>query len=180
MDALGSELNTVNFVLLRTNLNGMKARIWRYLDPISDGSWLVMLANSEPREALQSIRDAIAVFNYLNHPYVRPKLRGINRVLREEFQRASDAYNFGHPNAGVNIRDCWDTWFKEHLEDMASNTRTWVRGAIADMRRAWSPLNNPNDETYQARALQVNQHLTRLETLGLTNGEISIDTTNLI
>ncbi|CAN9442964.1 unnamed protein product [Alternaria alternata] len=179
MDALGSELNTVNFVLLRTNLNGMKARIWRYLDPISDGSWLLMVASNEPREALQSIRDAIAVFNYLNHPYVRPKLIGINRVLREEFQRASDGYNFGHPNAGINIRDCWDTWFREHLEDMASNTRTWVRGAITDMRRAWSPLNNPNDQTYQARALQVNQHLDRLETLGITNGEISIDTTNL-
>jgi hypothetical protein len=154
-----------------------------------------MVASNEPREALQSIRDvsmaghhndqytdtikAIAVFNYLNHPYVRPKLIGINRVLREEFQRASDGYNFGHPNAGINIRDCWDTWFREHLEDMASNTRTWVRGAITDMRRAWSPLNNPNDQTYQARALQVNQHLDRLETLGITNGEISIDTTNL-
>ena len=154
-----------------------------------------MVASNEPREALQSIRDvsmaghhndqytdtiqAIAVFNYLNHPYVRPKLIGINRVLREEFQRASDGYNFGHPNAGINIRDCWDTWFREHLEDMASNTRTWVRGAITDMRRAWSPLNNPNDQTYQLRALQVNQHLDRLETLGITNGEISIDTTNL-
>jgi hypothetical protein len=47
----------------------------------------------------------IAVFKYLNHSYIRPKLRGINRVLREEFQRASNAYNFGHPNAGINIRD---------------------------------------------------------------------------
>ncbi|OLN85019.1 Killer toxin subunits alpha/beta 4 [Colletotrichum chlorophyti] len=179
MDALGSELNTQNFVLLRTNLNGMKARIWRYADPISSGSWLLMLADSNPREALQSIRDAITVFNYLNHSYVRPKLRGINRVLREEFQRASDAYNFGHPNARVNLRDCWDEWFKEHLEDMVSNTRAWVRDAISAMRRAWSPLNNPNDEDYQARALQVNQHLDRLEKLGITDGQISIDTTNL-
>ncbi|EMD85142.1 hypothetical protein COCC4DRAFT_45370 [Bipolaris maydis ATCC 48331] len=181
MDALGSALNTVDFVLLRTSLNGMKARIWIYLDPISDGSWLLMVASTKPREALQSIRElTTAVFNYLNHPYFQPKLRGINRVLREEFQRASDAYNFGHPSAGINIRDCWDIWFREYLEDMASNTRTWVRGAIADMRWAWSPLNNPNDQTYQERALQVNQHLDHLETLGLTNAKISIDNTNLI
>lgn len=138
-----------------------------------------MVNSNDPCPALQSLRNAIAVFNYLNHPYVRPKLLAINRDIRDEFQNMQDAWNFGHPLQQINPVDCWDAWFKEHLEDMVSNTRAWVKQGIIDMKTRWNPLADPGDVTYTATATQVWAHTTLLSVQGFLQNQISFDTSAL-
>ncbi|OBT56197.1 hypothetical protein VE04_02873 [Pseudogymnoascus sp. 24MN13] len=178
MEALGSEENTQNFVLLQEDLNGMKARIWRHVDPVSDNTWGDMVSADSPALALQAIRNTIMVFNYLNHAHVRPKFKAINGMVRDELKRAQEAYNYAN-DAEINLVNCWDLFFAELIDQMVVNGKTWVNRAISAMRTEWRQSNYPTDTAYQAEALEVNQHLDQLETSGITNSEIHFDTSDM-
>lgn len=177
-EALGSNLNRQNFVLLSKEINNAKSLAWALKDMSEKTEWVKHVADDNPRVALQKIRNTIAVFNYLNHPYVRPKFKTINRLLREELRRASDAYNLAM-GKNVDLAKCWDEWFANHMNTVVTTAKDWVTMAIKAMRDRWRAGKNPNDEDWVWRCLQVNEHLDRLERLAFTNGEIHFDTADM-
>lgn len=118
------------------------------------------------------------VFNYLNHAFVRSKFKAINKMMRDELKRAQDAYNDAN-DAHISLVDCWDLFFKKHIDKMVADGKTWVTSAISAMRSQWSELNNPTDTAYQALALEVNEHLDQLEKSGITDGGIHFDTSDM-
>lgn len=161
MDALGSEQNRQNFVLLGRELNELKKRVWELSSPVSDKKWQRLSTSDDAKLALQWIRDVIMIFNYLNNDFVRPKFEGINNILRDELQRASDAWNSQNIHK-IDLRKCWDVWFPEHLGKMVEQAKKWLGESIESMRDHWNPAKR-SDEDWKWISLQVNQHLDRLE-----------------
>ncbi|PYH80405.1 class V chitinase [Aspergillus uvarum CBS 121591] len=118
MSALGTSKNKANFYLLERKVNGMKMRVFRNVALVESGKWKNFVDDTtQPGVALQELKAAIAVWDYLNDAQVKQSF----------------------------FADAWDEWWYDYIDYQVDRSFTWITKGIADMRRVWNnePVTNP-------------------------------------
>ncbi|KAF4549719.1 Hypothetical protein D9617_20g027750 [Elsinoe fawcettii] len=154
-EALGSSTNADDFVLLDSEINGVKAKIWSLIQPvmfenvkenmeisaqlvtweIPQGSDKTKPANGGERSVaywLSPLKSVIGVFEYLNHKEVNDRLWNIDRKVRLALLEIKEfsSSNSGATAQAVLLKDDWEIFFDDHLEQMALSARNWVNAVL--------------------------------------------------
>jgi len=143
-EAMGSVGNPSPLVNAEAGFNGIKMRVWRGIDPVSDKTWLERdwdntSADRGPplaEDALSTIREVIAVFNYLNHQTVEANRASVfnkqAEVLREYDAAVARV-------RGVNIqterlhREFTFMYLTQRIEDVSH----WVNRRLERLESNW-------------------------------------------
>ncbi|KAH6699691.1 hypothetical protein BKA61DRAFT_682036 [Leptodontidium sp. MPI-SDFR-AT-0119] len=144
LEALGSNRNRANFVLLLHALNGLKSQIWRRVTLFGGQMEALIEDLTRPEPALIPIRDVISVFMYLNDPDVNSRMISIANEFRTQLTVAQDTWNAGTtnglPNIQVNIVRWWDLWFPDHLRAMTEHARDFLETNLDALTQMWGAV----------------------------------------
>ncbi|KAF7115479.1 hypothetical protein CNMCM5793_002437 [Aspergillus hiratsukae] len=98
MNALGSTRNDGGFVLFDGQLNQVKQRLWMGISHYRDSIMREAVSDVNYATALNSLRSAIAVIHYLNHPVINSHLASSLNEVRRELGRADNRWmELGNP-----------------------------------------------------------------------------------
>ncbi|KAF2723824.1 glycoside hydrolase family 18 protein [Polychaeton citri CBS 116435] len=170
MQAHGWQENWEPFVFLERGINAIKARLWKYNDPVERTERQVM--NNDPTtyaDGLVTIRSIINVFSYLTFPQVKNNLDGICNSIRDELKLANDAW-VSDGNGQTGIVDYWDAWIRSHLTRLTRDGRAFAALCISEMRNYWQrqPSSQLQAEVLQSLdSLESQLNLIRVDLSGL-------------
>ncbi|KAF4949938.1 hypothetical protein FGADI_8539 [Fusarium gaditjirri] len=154
---LGSVTDPSDMVNCQKELNGYKAKIWKFNEPVG--------------YALRHIHiqlQVIGVWQYLNNDKVIEKLANVHIAVTDFLDEFEKLYRIQYPKTGpMGLSDIhWRSFISDHFENMLSFTREWTENRLRGLKKDWTKhLNDLNQELQRTksgttRAAQLTSEIT--------------------
>lgn len=117
--------------------------------------------------ALNSMRAAVAVIHYLNHPVINSHMASSLNEVRSELGLANNRWaDLG--NRREYAQEWWSIWVRDHFNQVGLHTHSWVDRWATAMDRYWATRTG-------LTAVQVREILRTLRDTDTTINQDDID-----
>ncbi|KAF5024622.1 hypothetical protein F66182_3386 [Fusarium sp. NRRL 66182] len=138
---LGSTTNAVHMVNTEAKLNGLKAKVWDFKEPVAMDTWNKKYAGTgkiKAQHAFEQLTLVEQVFAYLMKPGVNKKLIAAYEDVRDFLDDFEDLYRKQYPKTPVlDLSDLWTTFMRDLTDKMKTWTKTWLKYRADDMVKVW-------------------------------------------
>ncbi|RSL41296.1 hypothetical protein CEP53_012849 [Fusarium sp. AF-6] len=166
---LGSKGHSSHMVNCGAKLNSMKARFWKFSDPMSVGKWRAHCSRAEEKHAERAFSEfklIAGVWNYLNKPDIKDKLVATHKEIAEWLVKFEDLYREQYPTVQkMNLGNIqWRDFMAAYFNRMLDFSKKWTDLRIGNLRTVWTTrLNQLNVQYQQAVAASGTQLATRIQ-----------------
>ncbi|EWG55557.1 hypothetical protein FVEG_17546 [Fusarium verticillioides 7600] len=142
---LGSTTNAKHMVNTESKLNGLKAQIWDFNEPISAGNWkkrYAVITRRAAQHAFEQLQIVEQVFGYLLKPGVNDKLVGTYDEVKVFLREFETLYRKEYPKTPVlGLDKLWTTFMRDLTGKMKTWTKRWLLYRTGEMAKAWAAEN---------------------------------------
>ncbi|KAJ3466401.1 hypothetical protein MRS44_007059 [Fusarium solani] len=142
---LGSKTNALHMVNAESKLNGLKAKIWDFNEPVAMTKWNKKYAGrgkTSAQHAFEQLTLVEQVFGYLMKPGVNEKLVAAYKDVKNFLDDFESLYLKQYPKTpALNLSELWTTFMRSLFTEMKGWTKTWLEHRTTKMAEAWADEN---------------------------------------
>ncbi|EEU38421.1 uncharacterized protein NECHADRAFT_88725 [Fusarium vanettenii 77-13-4] len=154
---LGSKGHSSHMVNCGAKLNSMKARFWKFSDPMSKTKWEAHCSQAKKshlERAFSEFKLIAGVWNYLNNEDIQDKLVATHKDIAKWLVKFEDLYLKEHPTAKrMHLGDIqWHDFMTEYFQAMLRFSTDWTNMRLKNLRKLWSDRLLQLNRQYQQAA----------------------------
>ncbi|KAM5345867.1 hypothetical protein ACJ41O_011728 [Fusarium nematophilum] len=138
---LGSKTNALHMVNAESKLNGLKAKLWDFNEPVAQTKWNAKYAGTgkiKAQHAFEQLTLVEQVFGYLMKPGVNKKLVAAYTDVRDFLKDFESLYRKQYPKTPVlDLPALWTTFMRSLTQNMKVWTKTWLQYRAREMVKVW-------------------------------------------
>ncbi|KAH7494060.1 hypothetical protein FOMA001_g2170 [Fusarium oxysporum f. sp. matthiolae] len=138
---LGSTSNAAHMVTAEAKLNGKKAKLWGFSEPVEKKSWkddYSAMDKATAEYAFEQFQLIEQVFGYLTKPAIEDKLLAAHQDVIEFLDAFEKLYEMQYPTIkNLNLSDTWRNFMTELLRGVQDFTEEWMKLRTGDMVNDW-------------------------------------------
>ncbi|KIL89256.1 hypothetical protein FAVG1_07650 [Fusarium avenaceum] len=139
---LGSKSNALHMVNAESKLNGLKAKIWDFKEPIGKDKWNKKYASTgknTAQHAFEQLTLIEQIFGYLTKPAVNKKLVAAYTDVYKFLKEFEFLYRKEYPKTPVlELPELWTTFMRDFTEEMKLWNKRWLQFRIKGMVDVWA------------------------------------------
>ncbi|KAJ3544190.1 hypothetical protein NM208_g3186 [Fusarium decemcellulare] len=138
---LGSKTNALHMVNAESKLNGLKAKIWDFNEPVAPTKWKKKYAGTGKNTAQHAFEQLTLiehVFGYLMKPGVNKKLVAAHADVKKFLDDFESLYREQYPKTqALDLSDLWTTFMRDLTDRMKTWNKDWLEYRAKEMVKVW-------------------------------------------